>query len=119
MLPASLLVPPLCIARHQMERLWPAWSLVTRQRAPGHLRPDGVPRAAWSPSLNEPDVGVLFWAPPFAFSSTASWAAESAHSFHSCVYCTETPLFPRAKGRRGFGLWLFLWYIFASFQTLR
>lgn len=62
MLPASLLVPPLCIARHQMERLWPAWSLVTRQRAPGHLRPDGVPRAAWSPSLNEPDVGVLFWA---------------------------------------------------------
>lgn len=62
MLPASLLMPLLCIACHQTERLWPAWSLVTRQRAPGHSRPDRVPWAGWSPSLNEPDVGVLFWA---------------------------------------------------------
>lgn len=62
MLPASLLMPPLCIARHQTERLWPAWSLVTRQRAPVTHDQTGVPWAAWSPFLNEPDVGVLFWA---------------------------------------------------------
>ena len=47
---------------HQTES---PWSLTTRQSAPGRpgcLSPDGAPWAARPPSLNEPEVGALFWA---------------------------------------------------------
>lgn len=55
--PLASLVP-----YHQTES---PWSLMTGRSAPGQpgrLSADGAPWAAWPPSLNEPEVGILFWA---------------------------------------------------------